>query len=198
MTTTPGIHPVPTGSWRVDPGGSQASFTARFAGRPVRGRLPLTGGVLVKQPIGDSAARLVARASAVSTGSAVLDRLLTGPGFLDAGVFPDISFRSELLVCVPAGWQAVGQLQVKGTEHALACLLEVVQAHWRDPRPDGPPRMTIASRWVLDSRWVTVVAPPEEPNGPPDCLAQRQPARPTDHRMDKGDAPPRLADRHTV
>lgn len=155
MATTPGIHPVPTGSWRIDPGCSQASFTARFAGRQVRGRLPLTGGVLVKQPIGDSAARLVARASAVSTGSTVLDRLLTGPGFLDAGVFPDISFRSELLVCVPAGWQAVGQLQVKGTEHALACLLEVVQAHWRDPRPDGPPRMTIASRWVLDSRWVT-------------------------------------------
>jgi len=162
MTATPDIHPgtesrpgVHTGSWRVDPVRSHASFTARFDGRPVRGRLPLTGEVLITQPIGDSVARLAARASALSTGSAVLDRLLAGPGFLDAGVFPDISFRSELLVCVPAGWRAVGQLQVKGTEHALACLLEVVQAHWRDRRPDGPPRMTIASRWVLDSRWVT-------------------------------------------
>jgi len=51
------------------------------AGRraPVRGRLPLTGGVLIAEPIEDSAARLAARASAVSTGSPVLDRLLAGP-----------------------------------------------------------------------------------------------------------------------
>ena len=154
-TATPGLHPVPAGRWRVDPACSQASFTARVAGRPVRGRLPLTGGVLISQPIEDSAAWLTARASAVSTGSTVLDRLLTGPGFLDADVFPEISFRSELLVCVPIGWRAVGQLQVKGTEHALACQLEVVQAPWRDRQPGGPPRMTIVSRWVIDSRWVT-------------------------------------------
>jgi polyisoprenoid-binding protein YceI len=146
---------VLTGDWRVDPARSQASFTARVAGRPVRGRLPLTGGVLITQPIEDSAAHLVARAGAVSTGSIVLDRLLTGPGFLDAGVFPEISFRSEQLACVPAGWRAIGQLQVKGTEHALACQLEVVQASGRDRRPGAPLRLTIASRWVLDSRWVT-------------------------------------------
>jgi len=159
MTATPGIHPgtesrpgVHTGSWRVDPVRSHASFTARFDGRPVRGRLPLTGEVLITQPIGDSVARLAARASALSTGSAVLDRLLAGPGFLDAGVFPDISFRSELLVCVPAGWRAVGQLLVKGGEHALACELD---AGLRRRPLAGQPRMTVTSRWVLDSRWVT-------------------------------------------
>jgi polyisoprenoid-binding protein YceI len=65
---------------------------------PWRGRLPLTGGVLITEPIEDSAARLVARTSAVSTGSTVLDRLLAGPGFLDAGSFPEVSFRSERLV----------------------------------------------------------------------------------------------------
>jgi hypothetical protein len=53
--------------------------------------------------IEESAARLAANA-------------LTGPGFPGAGVFPRISFRSQLLVRVPAGWQAVGQLQVKGAE----------------------------------------------------------------------------------
>ena len=115
----------------------------------MRGCLPLTGGVLITRLIEDSATRLVARTNAVSTGSPVLDRLLTGPGFLDADVFPQITFHSELLVCVPAGWRAVGQLQVKGTEHELACQLDV---HPRNP-PDGPPRMTIT--WVLDSRWVT-------------------------------------------
>jgi hypothetical protein len=54
---------------------------------PGAGTPALTGGVLITEPIEDSSAWLAARASAVSTGSPVLDRLLTGPGFLDAGAF---------------------------------------------------------------------------------------------------------------
>ena len=103
-TTTPGMQLPPggqprlaAGSWRVDPAQSHASFAASVVGRPVRGRLPLSGGVLITEPIEDSTARLIARAGAVSTGSPVLDRLLAGPGFLDAAAFPEISFRSELL-----------------------------------------------------------------------------------------------------
>jgi len=120
VTTTSRIQLAPggrprlaVGSWRADPAHSHASFAARVAGRPLRGRLPLTGRVLIAEPVEDSTARLVARSGAVSTGSPVLDRLLTGPGFLDAGTFPEISFRSELLAWVPAGWRAVGILQVK-------------------------------------------------------------------------------------
>ncbi len=160
MTTTmPDIQlkpggqlPLAPGSWRVDPARSQASFAARVAGRPVRGRLPLTGGVCITQPVEESTARLAARASAVSTGSQVLDRLLAGPRFLDAGAFPQISFRSERLVRVPAGWRAVGRLQVKGTEHELACQLDL---DLPDTPPGDPPAIIIASRWVIDSRWVT-------------------------------------------
>jgi hypothetical protein len=83
--TTPGIQHVPggrprlaAGSWRVDPAQSDASFAASVVGRPVRGRLPLTGQMLITEPIEDSIARLAARAGAVSTGSPVLDRLLAG------------------------------------------------------------------------------------------------------------------------
>jgi polyisoprenoid-binding protein YceI len=158
-TTTPDIQPeqggqprLAVGNWRVDPARSQASFEARVAGRPVRGRLPLTGGVLITEPIEDSTARLAARAGAVSTGSPVLDRLLTGPGFLDAGAFPEISFRSERLDWVPPGWRAVGRLQVKNTEHDLACQLD---PDLPGTRPGDPPRIIIASNWVIDSRWVT-------------------------------------------
>jgi polyisoprenoid-binding protein YceI len=159
VTTMPGIPRLPeaqprlaAGSWRVDPGRSHASFAVRGAGRSVRGRLPLTGQVLVTEPLEDSTVRLAARTSAVSTGSTWLDRLLAGPGFLDAGAFPEISFRSELLAWVPAGWRAVGRLQVRGTEHELAC-----RFHLRldDPRPDGPPRLLVAGSLVIDSRWVT-------------------------------------------
>ena len=158
-TTTPGMRLPPggqprltAGGWRVDPAQSHASFAASVVGRPVRGRLPLSGGVLITEPIEDSTARLIARAGAVSTGSPVLDRLLAGPGFLDAAAYPEISFRSELLAWVPAGWRAVGRLQVKNAEHELACCLAL---HRGGTRPDGSPRILITSSWVIDSRWVT-------------------------------------------
>jgi polyisoprenoid-binding protein YceI len=143
---------VAAGHWHVDPALSRASFAARVAGQPVRGCLPLTGEVLIGEPIEKSTARLAARTSAISTGSAVLDRLLASPVFLDARAFPEISFRSDVLVRVPAGWRAVGRLQVKNAEHELACQLELYQG---DPTPGGQPRLVIGSEWVIDSRWIT-------------------------------------------
>jgi hypothetical protein len=53
---------------------------------------------------------------------------------------------------VPAGWRAVGRLQVKNAEHQLACHLAL---HRGGTRPDGSPRILITSSWVIDSRWVT-------------------------------------------
>jgi polyisoprenoid-binding protein YceI len=82
----------------------------------------------------------------------LLDRLLTGPGFLDAGTFPEISFRSGLLVWVPTGWCAVGRLQVKNTEHELACQLDL---DLPGTQPGGPPRLIVASSWVIGSRCIT-------------------------------------------
>jgi polyisoprenoid-binding protein YceI len=140
------------GSWRVDPAQSYASFAARVAGRPVQGCLPLTGRVFIAEPIEDSTARLAARAGQVSTGSPALDRQLAGPSFLDAAAFPEISFRSELLACVPAGWRAVGLLQVKGAEYELACQLDLDRGG--EPLDDSP-RFRITSSWILDSRWIT-------------------------------------------
>jgi polyisoprenoid-binding protein YceI len=152
MTRTSDIHPgtqealpVPVGDWRVDPVRSSASFTARIAGRSVRGRLPLTGRARISTSLAESATRLVACTSALTTGSGLLDRMLVGSGFLEAEAFPEISFRSEMLVRVPSGWRAVGELEVKGNEHQMACELAV------DPRDP----MTITCRWVLDSTWVT-------------------------------------------
>jgi polyisoprenoid-binding protein YceI len=95
---------------------------------------------------------LAASTSAISTGSPWLDRLLTGPGFPDACAFPEIGFRSELLAWVPAGWRAVGRLQVKGAEHELACRFDLRPD---DPQPCGPPRLKVASSLVIDSQWVT-------------------------------------------
>src|SRR5690348_6565952 len=128
VTTMPDMQLKPgeqtrlaTGTWRVVPSRSDASFAARLAGRTVRGHLPVTGEAIVAEPIEDSEVRLAASPGAVSTGSLVLDRLLAGPSFLDARAHPAISFRSELLVCVPTGWRAVGCLQVRNSEHELAC-----------------------------------------------------------------------------
>jgi polyisoprenoid-binding protein YceI len=139
------------GIWRVDPAQSYVAFTARAAGLQVRGRLPLTGRVLVAEPVEDSVACLAARACQVRTGSPVLDQQLAGPAFLDARAFPEISFRSELLAWVPTGWRAVGRLQVKGTEHELACELDLDG----DGEPGDSPRVRVTSSWILDSGWIT-------------------------------------------
>ena len=147
-----GLSLPAAGNWRVDPARSHASFTAQIAGRAVGGSLPLTGHVLIAKPIERSTALLAASATEVSTGSSALDRLLAGPGFLDAAAFPEIIFRSELLAWVPAGWRAVGRLQIKGTQHELACRLGL---HHEDTLLEGPPRFWINSSWVIDAHWIT-------------------------------------------
>jgi polyisoprenoid-binding protein YceI len=159
IKTGPDIQPSPsrrprlaTGRWRVDPAQSHASFTARGGGQSVRGHLPLAGRVVIADPVEDSTACLAANTSAVSTGSPALDRLLAGPRFLDAAAFPEISFRSELLAWVPAGWRAVGRLCIKNVEHELACQLDL---HPGDTRPGDVRHVVIASNWVIDSRWIT-------------------------------------------
>ena len=159
MTTTPDMQLKPgeqprlaTGTWRVVPARSHASFAAQLAGRIVRGHFPLTGEARITEPIEDSVVRLAVRPAAVSTGSPVLDRLLAGPGFLDARAYPEISFRSELLVWVPTGWRAVGRLQVKNAEHELACEFGVQLSN---TQPGCAARLIIASSWVIDSTWVT-------------------------------------------
>ena len=140
------------GSWRVDPEQSHASFAARVAGRAVRGRLPMTGRVLITEPIEDSIAWLTATAAQIRTGFPALDRQLAGPSFLDAGAFPELSFRSELLTWVPTGWRAVGRLQVRAAEHEMACHLELERD---SAAPDESLRFRVTSRWILDSRWIT-------------------------------------------
>jgi polyisoprenoid-binding protein YceI len=143
--------PVPVGNWRVDATRSSASFTAGFAGRRFRGRLPLSGEAIVTPSIEDSTTELVAMTEAVRTGHGLIDGLLSSPNFLDAEAFPAITFRSDLLVRVPTGWRAVGQLQVKGTDYPLACELHV------GPRHLGPgvASITLTTRWVLDASWIT-------------------------------------------
>jgi polyisoprenoid-binding protein YceI len=104
--TTPGHQFLPAGlprlavgSWRVDPARSYASFAARR--------------VLITEPIEDSTAagRQDERHQHRVTSA--------GPragraGFLDAVTYPEISFRSELLAWVPAGWRTVGCLNLRG------------------------------------------------------------------------------------
>ena len=58
----------------------------------------------------------------------------------------------SVLAWVPAGWRAVGRLEVKGTEHELACLLDLQVG---DPQAGDGPRIVITTSWVIDSRWVT-------------------------------------------
>jgi polyisoprenoid-binding protein YceI len=134
--------------------------------------MPLTGGAIVAAPIEDSTAHLIAATEAVKTGSTFLDRLLAGPGFLDAEDFPEISFRTEMLVQVPTGWRAVGQLQLKGIEHSVVCELD---PH-RHLQPDAT-TMTLTSRWVVDSTWITRSVPTLSRRIAMSCLIALEPTR---------------------
>ena len=60
--------------------------------------------------------------------------------------------RPHRLAWVPAGWRAVGCLQVKGAEHELACRFDL---RLDDSQPGGPPCLKVASSLVIDSQWVT-------------------------------------------
>lgn len=140
------------GRWQAIAGPSHASFVARVAGRPVRGRLPVSGEASVAGPAEQWGTRLVAATTGLCTASAVLDRILKGPGFLEAENHPEISFESQTLVRVPTGWRAIGHLQLKGVNHELACELTL------GPLPRqlaGGPRLSAVSHWVLDSTWIT-------------------------------------------
>jgi polyisoprenoid-binding protein YceI len=144
--------PNPAGRWQAVVEQSHAAFVARVAGRPVRGRLPVFGEASIAGPAEQWGTRLVASTARLSTSSPVLDRILKGPGFLEAEDFPEIDFRSQTLVRVPTGWRAIGHLRVKGIEHELACEL----ALGRLPRDlAGVPRITAISHWALDSTWIT-------------------------------------------
>lgn len=140
------------GSWRLRPVDAFASFTARLPWRQVRGRLPLSGEVLITEPVEASRASLTASTRAVSTGSPVLDRVLAGPAFLDAHAYPDISFQSDLLTWVPTGWRAVGCLRVKDREHELVCQFGV---RLGDPEPGDMPAPVITCSWAIDSAWIS-------------------------------------------
>ncbi len=140
------------GAWQAVATHSHASFTARVAGRAVRGRLPVSGEALVGGSVEECATKLVASTGALSTFSPILDKILTGPGFLEAASFPEISFHSEQLTRVPTGWRAIGRLHVKGVDHEIACQLSVGSIHWDE---EGTPRLSAKSHWVLDSTWIT-------------------------------------------
>jgi hypothetical protein len=81
--------------------------------------------------------------------------------------YPEISFRSELLAWVPAGWRAVGRLQVKNAEQELACRLAL---HLGGTRQDGsahPHHQQLGHRLQVDN---PPVHPRTRPPHPDDVL----------------------------
>jgi hypothetical protein len=114
------------------------------AGRPIHTGAAAADGPGDRYPIDrGSTAQLIAMTDAVSTGNRVIDRLLNGSAFLDSGVFPEISFQSEILVCVPIDWRAVGQLEVKGIQYPMVAELDVDLRHARS----GAAAMILTTRW---------------------------------------------------
>src|SRR5260370_38822836 len=103
----PGTQLQPaTGNWRVDPAQSYVSGADLAAGRQVQGRLPLTGRVLIAEPIENSTAWLAARAGQVSTGSHMLPAQHVGSGadLAPPGRLPRRPRRPARAHAAAAGW----------------------------------------------------------------------------------------------
>ncbi len=93
MTASEGLLtrlPLPAGTWRVDPGRSVASFSARgLGGVEVTGTVPLVSGSVEVDAAGRvRAATGTCDPAGVATGSARRDADLRGPRLFDVAAFP--------------------------------------------------------------------------------------------------------------
>ncbi len=116
---------LPSGIWRVDPGGSEVVFTARalFGLLPVHGLFERFRGELRAGPDGTTSGELRIEAASIQTRLARRDRSLRGPGYFDTARYPELTFELERLA--PGGHQ---QLDVTGT---LAVCGRQIQLHFQ-------------------------------------------------------------------
>jgi polyisoprenoid-binding protein YceI len=125
-----GFELPPPGSWSLDPAHTSISASAQHLGiSSVHGRFKEFGGrIEVAGPDGGyEASRVdaVIAAASIDTGSALRDKHLRSPDFLDVERFPEITYRGTGLT--PAGpdrWTVHGKLTLHGIERDVDLALD--------------------------------------------------------------------------
>jgi len=138
VTTINRSHPLPTGTWTIDPADSSISFawrtlrlwtsTARLHGLGVihLDELPSVGVIRFQQPSGLPVLTMALDPASVETGDAELDAMLRGPDVVDVMGPRWWTLHSESLEVLPNGtWRVMATLTDNGTAGLVELHLEV-------------------------------------------------------------------------
>ncbi|MER5597179.1 YceI family protein [Streptomyces sp. NPDC002265] len=113
-----GTELPPPGPWTIDPAHSTVGAIAQHLGiSSVRGRFTEFAGTVEIAPddITKSRVEAVIRAASIDTGNGTRDTHLRSADFLDAEVFPEITFRSTGLTAAGSDrWTVHGELAMRG------------------------------------------------------------------------------------
>ncbi|MFD7874209.1 YceI family protein [Streptomyces sp. NPDC059766] len=113
-----GTELPPPGPWTIDPAHSTVGAIAQHLGiSSVRGRFTEFAGTVEIAPddITKSRVEAVIRAASIDTGNGTRDTHLRSADFLDAEVFPEITFRSTGLTAAGSDrWTVHGELTMRG------------------------------------------------------------------------------------
>jgi polyisoprenoid-binding protein YceI len=120
-------QPLPTGRWRVVPGLSGATFSARGVWGAARANGTLTGlsGDATFHTDGRVDGRLTIPAHRLDSGNRRRDRHLKSSDFLDAERYPDITFTPRRISLRDGRYVLEGTLGVRDRELELALPVQV-------------------------------------------------------------------------
>jgi polyisoprenoid-binding protein YceI len=140
---------VATGTWRIDPAHSSATFSVRHLMSKVRGRFSDVDGKVV---IGDDLAFCSVAASipteTIDTGVGMRDDDLRSESFLDAARFETMEFASTEIRADASGLTMVGDLTIRDT--TLPVIIPVEFLGRDDTGLAGEPRIGF-------SGWTTIL-----------------------------------------
>lgn len=140
---------TPTGTWRIDPMHSSASFSVRHLMSTVRGRFrELDGRIVIGPHIRDCRTSATMRADSVDTGVPMRDEDLRSVGFLDAEHHPDLTFESTALEeGVDGALTIVGDLTIRGSTREVRLAAEFLG--FDETGLQGEPRIGFAARTTI-------------------------------------------------
>ena len=131
--------PAP-GTWTLDPGHTDVSFTARhLMVTKVRGRFPLAGGsiTITPNPL-ESSVEATIEVAKVHSGDTARDEHLRGADFFDAEHHPTATFRSTKVEDAGDGtYRLTGDLTIKDVTRPVTLDIEYlgsISSPWGDER----------------------------------------------------------------
>ena len=131
-STTPQQAGVPAaGRYRLDPARSPVTFRTRhlFGLGAVTGTMAITSGEITIDPaVPQATVTAVLSAATFHTGSRARDRDIRSAKFLDAGQYPDITFRAGTLTQSADHRTLAGELTVRGVTRPATLTIDSLQA----------------------------------------------------------------------